>query len=100
MKTKKNKTKWGKNYKKPTKSFIKNEIICSLRQSIFTAMGLPVHIFSRYEGNFSTEINIADQYLQKDLEEMKKVGIQFASKLPRKAKKKFKRGLKNIYGKE
>ena len=95
MKIKKNKTKWGKNYRKPTKSFIKNKLICSLRESLFTAIGLPVPLkmTSRNEGKWNSEYFEISRKIDEDIKEMRKVGIQFACKLPRKAKKRFKRNL-------
>lgn len=87
--------KWGKNYNKPTKSFKKACLMNSLRDELSLIIGLPplLKITSRNEGKWNSEYFDIFRRIDEDLKEMKKIGIQFANSLPRKAKKKFKKGL-------
>lgn len=97
MKIKK-RTKWGKNYKKPTRSFKKACLMNSLRESLFIAIGLPplLKITSRNEGKWNSEYFDISRKIDEDIKEMRKMGIQFADSLPRKAKKRFKKGLSGV----
>jgi len=89
-------SKWGKNYSKPTKSFKKACLMNSLRGELSLKTGIPFSLLfsSRNEDKYILDsCNIAQQKMNEDLKEMKKIGIQFADSLPRKAKKRFKKGL-------
>ena len=86
MKTKKG--KWGKNYRKPTKSFAFNRAIEALRETLFTSIGLP--IFNSV--NVVQDIDEEEyQSKVKVLEEEAKQAIfdfnQMTKDLPRKKKK-------------
>ena len=86
--------KWGKNYNKPTKSFKKACLMNSLRNELSLTIGLPLlKITSRNEGKWNSEPILISRRIDEDLKEMKKIGILFANSLPRKAKKRFKKGL-------
>ena len=91
-------SKWGKNYNKPTKAFKKACLINRFRTSLFTAIGLPVpiKIISKYKGRWpikEDEYYSTQNQLEKDIREMRKIALQYASRLSRKDKKRFKRQL-------
>ena len=87
-------SKWGKNYSKPTKSFKKAYLINKFRTELFTTLGLPVPITitSKYEGRWPIKEDgyyLIQNQLEKDIKEMKKIALQYASRLSRKDKKRF-----------
>ena len=92
-------SKWGKNYNKPTKSFKKACIIRNIRMELANIAGFPLSFFYRKEDeNILNKENVkplkynsAIQLLEKDIIKMKKMALQYASRLSRKDKKRFKR---------
>lgn len=100
MKTK-NRIKWGKNYNKPTKAFKKVCILRNIRTELANIAGFPVSFFYRKEDEDilnkenvkPLKYNSAIQLLKQDIVKMKKIALQYASRLSRKNKKRFKKHL-------
>lgn len=94
-------SKWGKNYSKPTKSFKKACIIRNIRIGLANIAGFPVSLFYRKEDEDilnkenikPLKYNSAIQQIKQDMKEMRKMALQYASRLSRKDKKRFKRQL-------
>ena len=94
-------SKWGKNYSKPTKSFKKACIIRNIRGELANIAGFPVSFFYRKEDEDilnkenikPLKYNSVIQLIEQDIKEMRKTALQYASRLSRKDKKRFKRQL-------